>query len=1784
MRRLIHQLIFAICVLLPGIAGAQLIQNSTTGELDGSSLDLSQATVTLNKATIVNAANSTVTVNPAIVFADGIAFSTITVTLRDGNNLPLPGRFVTLASSQGVLDVVTQPIAATDINGVTTGEIRSVNVGVSQILATDVAENVLLDDQPDVVFTRGDILQLTKSVSPDRATIGDIVTYTVVIRNTSAGTLSNVRIFDAAAPILGLIDGTARLDGSVISDPVAGPPMIFDIGDVSPLVDTNGNGVADPGEGGYHTLSYSMVVGAGANVGSYSNTAVAVDVCDTCTISQAASAELEITSDPVFDLGTVIGKVFHDKDGDGWLDPGEEGIAGAMVVLDSGVYALTDTHGRYHFPAIKPGQRMLKINLPRISGNARATTGERQVLSVTPGLLAKANFGVSYKYESESIGADGAYGLKIEKDVAILPDKVVGSASDLSLIVNGVILSIANGDAKLVNADANSIIHLGEDGEVEPLQFSIRAPANSNTVKRWSLKIWRDDDVVIKHLSGVGTLPDRVQWDDAREIRELLLAGYVYFYQLEIESADAHVTSARHMFGVNRIKKISLQLRGGAFITGSAVLTRQAMDLLTNTAKIMHEHPNETIRIYGHTDAVGSHADNQVLSEARARSAYEFLVQEHELEPGRFLIAGFGEERPVASNDTAVGRQLNRRVEIAGDLTEVERARMYETRTSELRAAMNGLDMALDSLGQFTTILQTSDSPTVHLQLTDGLGRSIDTEIAMPSIQLFALNEIEYRTFAADDPRHSDPSQEVRDAAYYYRFVGQTDLGNTVRMDNTLVELDSAGLFQAQLRLVEGDNSFVVSVRHPNGLIRYADIQLVVSTSENGTPILAVAPVPNLVLQLPPGGAPMRGHNLVVPGYTDPGNTVAINNQLVEVIDNGRFSATVKLEPGQNLITVRVTDPQGFSGEIKREVMFADAPLFIMALADAKISQIRREGNLQAAGADAFDEVKTEGRVALYLKGTVLGKYLITAAYDTGASEIGEMFSDFGALENERLITNIDPDTVYPVYGDDSTLVYDTDSQSKLYLALEGEQLEMVVGNYALSFNDAELTTYQRTLHGLRAEYNSTRKTTDGESKMELEVFVAKVDQAPVRDEIAGTGGSLYFLSHTDIIEGSEQVTLLVRDQLTGMLLQRITQQRNVDYDIKYREGRIWFRRPVSSVIDDGSLIGANMLRGNPITIQVNYETPVTGLSAGVQGVRLRSRFADGQLTLGVSHIEDDRISSQYTLDGVNAEIRIGATRLVAEFARSVGSDSMVYRSNDGGLQFAQVSTAALQEGSAFKLGAEFDIGEWFSKPGQFLGNAYYKNLYAGFVSNGNFSIDGDKQFGAAFTYNMDDRNSFVMRIDDQQIGQTMSATQSMLGWRHQREKISLEAEIQDRSFSDAALSGSLAAMRASYQWTEQLIASLEHQQAISGNVKPQSAATMEYALRENISLTARYVFGPDGDAWQGGATWDTPYGRLYAQQITPELRSVDSGTKTLVGAEAPFGSGGAVYTEYQWDHSGQQRGLRSIAGIRRDWRITEGLTLLISGEQATQQLGAASENEQLAVIGGMSYDRNGIKLSTRNEVRRQRGSITLDQFASFNYGELRLSSGFTMIGEYRLSNSDDLLSPDQSTSFEEASIGFAIRPTEHDRWNVLFKLTRLDSEATQTQQDNRYDDSTSDLISADWSLQLTRNIEWVGKHALKTKLTKLEQLADLETNTSLSIQRLNIRLPRKFTLGTEYRRLQQKEAHDDRSGWLGEVMWNGLDHVGLGVGYNFTEFSSDLRFDSDYSEYGWFLRIQGQY
>jgi hypothetical protein len=665
---------------------------------------------------------------------------------------------------------------------------------------------------------------------------------------------------------------------------------------------------------------------------------------------------------------------------------------------------------------------------------------------------------------------------------------------------------------------------MGESGEVEPLQFDIGGNVFGQTVDSWTLRIWRDDDDNVKSIHGKGVMPNELAWDDTAEIGDLLLSGRVYFYQLEALLDDSRITSRRRMFGVNRATSIALELRGGAFAVGSPQLTEQAKQLLGDAAKIMREHPDETIHINGHTDATGTRLDNQALSDARANAAFDYLVANLELAPGRFIVKGFGEDRPVASNTTVTGRELNRRVEIVGELTAVERARMYETRTNEMVVAMNGIALQFDETGQFSERLTDADSDIVDLQMIDNIGQSIEMRVRLPRLHLELAADVEYQPFAADDPRRVTPGPEPDDAVYAYRLGGQTDPGNIVAIDNNALPVATDGSFELPLKLVSGSNRHVLSIKNASGLVRYANLHLTASTSIDGEPVVAVAPIPTLVLQLPPDGIPMRHENLVVQGFTSPRNTVTLNDVAADIDDAGRFMASVPLRPGVNEIVARVTDAQGYTGEIRRDVTYSTDSMFIMALADGKVSQISRKGNLAAAGSDTASETVTEGRVAVYLKGRVLGKYLITAAFDTGQNEIGELFSELDAIENERLITNLDPDTVYPVYGDDSTLVYDTDSQGKLYLALEGEQLDAVVGNYVLSFTDTELTAYQRTLFGAHVRFESQSKTNDNRAKTHAEAFVAKIDQTPVRDQISATGGSLYFLSHTDIVEGSEQV------------------------------------------------------------------------------------------------------------------------------------------------------------------------------------------------------------------------------------------------------------------------------------------------------------------------------------------------------------------------------------------------------------------------------------------------------------------------------------------------------------------------------------------------------------------------------------------------------------------------------------------------------------------------------------
>ena len=83
---------------------------------------------------------------------------------------------------------------------------------------------------------------------------------------------------------------------------------------------------------------------------------------------------------------------------------------------------------------------------------------------------------------------------------------------------------------------------------------------------------------------------------------------------------------------------------------------------LENVAQFLKEYPKAEMTIEGHTDSIGTKDYNMDLSRRRAESVKDYIVNKYGIEPERLETVGYGESRPVAGNDTAAGRQENRRV------------------------------------------------------------------------------------------------------------------------------------------------------------------------------------------------------------------------------------------------------------------------------------------------------------------------------------------------------------------------------------------------------------------------------------------------------------------------------------------------------------------------------------------------------------------------------------------------------------------------------------------------------------------------------------------------------------------------------------------------------------------------------------------------------------------------------------------------------------------------------------------------------------------------------------------------------------------------------------------------------------------------------------------------------------------------------------------------------------------------------------------------------------------
>lgn len=356
----------------------------------------------------------------------------------------------------------------------------------------------------------------------------------------------------------------------------------------------------------------------------------------------------------------------------------------------------------------------------------------------------------------------------------------------------------------------------------------------------------------------------------------------------------------------------------------------------------------------------------------------------------------------------------------------------------------------------------------------------------------------------------------------------------------------------------------------------------------------------------------------------------------------GNNSATWLVE-GDDGIAYITLAPTMLSGSLRAEFTFSDSqtsrrqeleawiepgdqPWTLIGLAEGSIGArtiadtMERDGNFDS-------DLGENARVAFYAKGRVLGKYLLTIAYDSAKQE-----------DDQRLLGTIDPAAYYTVFGDNSQRLFDAASRDKLYVRIESRTFYALYGDFETGFDQTELARYQRIATGVRAEARIGQVQAEG--------FAAQIGTRQRRDEFQGAGISgPYQLSSRLIVPNSEIVTIEVRDRLRSeLIVERRELVRFIDYDIDLLSGTIRFADPVLS--RDAAF--------NPRFVIVNFEVDALGQQEWNGGARASWTSENGMLRIGATGITDKGEQSRTDLGAVDIRLRLGSdTEIRGEAALS---------------------------------------------------------------------------------------------------------------------------------------------------------------------------------------------------------------------------------------------------------------------------------------------------------------------------------------------------------------------------------------------------------------------------------------------------------------------------------------------------------------------------------------------------
>jgi uncharacterized repeat protein (TIGR01451 family) len=959
-----------------------------------------------------------------------------------------------------------------------------------------------------------------------------------------------------------------------------------------------------------------------------------------------------------------------------------------------------------------------------------------------------------------------------------------------------------------------------------------------------------------------------------------------------------------------------------------------------------------------------------------------------------------------------------------------------------------------------------------------------------------------------------------------------------------------------------------------------------------------------------------------IQGKTKPGYTVTINSHETPVETDGRFQTEFYVTPGEKEYLVEAKSPDGVVTSYHKTVKVKDSMFFMVALGEQQLGYNFNKGDIESAGEEGAykSDFYEDGRMSYYLKGKLKGKYLVQSHYDTDD-------------KRSAFFRNLDQDDYYPIYGDGSTRNYEaTNTRQRFYILIEKDRSFLKWGSFQTEFNETELSTYNRTFSGLKGAYEDTKTTVYGDPKKAVKFFYAKASHEADHNELAATGGTLYYLRNRNVIEGSEKIRVEIRDKLQDITVDSYDLQEGKDYEIDYNEGRIMLSRPLSSMAASDTLISSNILDGSPVFLVIDYEFDAgpSNIEDTNRGIRAYTHMGD-HFRIGATGVQEKRHlghGRDYDLRGIDAQFKAGRnTKITAEYAEAKQQQTGQSVSYDGGLSFADLSSLRGPDTEP-RENAYLIKGQ--TKPLKKLDvSGYLQGVEPGFSVDHLRSQEGYKKYGLATQYHITDSFYAKYRFDASNVvAQLLPLDEEpnlqvpfenrqnhigQLGYDDGRylgevEYIEQRTDFpaNPRNLNETLLSefpfDRGVAVKAGYRVTDSIMPYGKFQMQMKGDNLYQLGGGVRYEVTNQIFAYLEEMFGNAGDAtYFGLEKQHNSRSRSYANI---RMRDRGIGEKTLssaIGSSYSLSEKSRVFSEREYSTHQSVDGFADILGIsgemhdhwdyeaRYERRHLDNSSTRLLDISAANAL--ARTNTFNTVSGALAYaDGKKLRARTYLEVRRDQDAPKLWQWVTRNSVEYHINEDLSYLGKVDFGKSRFTDPGDDVADFMELSTGFAYRPVDFDRFNMLSRYTYVrnfadDVQFTTGSFSAAETDETAHIIAVDMAYDLHRLLGVVEKIAYKRSMLDTPYSAESVLHNFLWAHRFNFHVTRKWDVAAEYRMLWQFDAAQTlKHGPLLEIDREFYEYVRMGVGYNFTDFEDDLRKSNGFTSHGPFVRMTGKF